>query len=171
MDAKYIALFLGGGLIAGMGPATAEKIAAKFGDGCFDVLENHPEKLAQLPRVSIKMARKICANYQTVKHLREVLLFLYQFDLGHVLADKIYRHYGDATIVVVKKNPYALTETIDGVGFLTVSGACHHPATPIRSITIGTPNWRTPPSGFGIYTHFTGLGLYQPPLILSHNSR
>lgn len=111
--------FLGGGLLPGVGPATAKKIVKKFGLDTIAVIEMRPRELAQVKGISVQRAESIAANYMAVREMQSVMMWLYRFEISLNLSLKIYQQYGKDTIATVTKNPYILIETIDGVGFLT----------------------------------------------------
>jgi exodeoxyribonuclease V alpha subunit len=117
-DSKVIA-FLGGGLVAGVGPATAKKIVDRFGKETLSVMENDPMRLAEIRGISASKALKIGGSYAEIRGMQSVIMWLSKFEMGLNTAIKIYKHYGDAAIEIISKNPYALIETIDGIGFLT----------------------------------------------------
>ena len=123
-EGKVIA-FLGGGLIQGVGPATAKKIVACFGTEALDILETNPSALSKVRGISHGKALKIGESYAEIKDMQAAIMWLYKFELGLNTAIKIYKYYGDATIEAVAKNPYSLIETIDGVGFLTADKMAH----------------------------------------------
>ena len=109
--------FLGGGLLPGVGPATAKKIVKKFGLDTIAVIEMRPRELAQVKGISVQRAQSIAANYMAVREMQSVMMWLYRFEISLNLSLKIYQQYGKDTIATVTKNPYILIETIDGVGF------------------------------------------------------
>lgn len=117
-ESKILA-FLGGGLLPGVGPATAKKIVQKFGLRALEVLASSPAELAQVHGISRTKANTICQNYREISAMQSVMMWLYKFDISLNLALKIYKHYGADTIQTVAKNPYVLIETIDGIGFTT----------------------------------------------------
>lgn len=114
-----ILAFLGGGLIPGVGPATAKKIVKVFGLETLTVLQDRPHELVRVKGISPVKANTIGANYRQVSQMQAAMMWLYRFDISLNLALKIYQHYGADTVAAVAKNPYALIETIDGVGFKT----------------------------------------------------
>jgi exodeoxyribonuclease V alpha subunit len=118
-DEQKIAAFIGGGLIPGVGPATAQKIVKKFGRGTLDILENNPGKLSSVRGISRDKAQRIGAGYREISAMQEAVLYFCKFEISLNMAVKIYRQYGAAAVSAVSKNPYALIETVDGVGFLT----------------------------------------------------
>lgn len=117
-EAKLLA-FLGGGLIAGVGPATARKIIKHFGMQTMEILRNNPAELAQVKGISPARAKSIGENYLAVHEMQSVMMWLQRFEISLNLSLKIYQQYGKDTVATVAKNPYVLIETIDGVGFIT----------------------------------------------------
>lgn len=114
-----ILAFLGGGLLKGVGPATAKKIVKKFGMDTIAVIETRPQDLTQIRGISPQKAQSIAENYMAVREMQSVMMWLYRFEISLNLSLKIYQQYGKDTIATVAKNPYVLIETIDGVGFTT----------------------------------------------------
>ncbi len=114
-----ILAFLGGGLLKGVGPATARKIVKKFGMETIAVIETRPQDLTQIRGISPQKAQSIADNYMAVREMQSVMMWLYRFEISLNLSLKIYQQYGKDTIATVAKNPYVLIETIDGVGFTT----------------------------------------------------
>ena len=114
-----IAVFLGSGLIEGIGPVTAQRIVKKFGKGAIGVIEREPETLATVKGISERKAKLIGERYGAIKEMQAAIVYLQKFDISMNMAIRIYNHYRDRTIERVQTNPYALIETIDGIGFLT----------------------------------------------------
>lgn len=117
-EAKLLA-FLGGGLITGVGPATARKIIKHFGMQTMEILRNNPAELAQVKGISPARAKSIGENYLAVHEMQSVMMWLQRFEISLNLSLKIYQQYGKDTVATIAKNPYVLIETIDGVGFIT----------------------------------------------------
>lgn len=111
--------YLASGVIKGVGPAMAERIVAKFGDETIDVLDNDPERLREVPGIGPKKALSIRTSWEEQSGARDVMLFLQNYGIGAGYAIRIYRHYGNAAIEVLKENPYRLAIDIFGIGFLT----------------------------------------------------
>lgn len=112
--------YLGSGAVKGVGPALAARIVKKFGDDTFRIIEEEPERLAEVKGVSEKKAREIAVQMEEKKDLREALVYLQQFGITNALAVKIYDTYGSTLYGIMKENPYKLAEDINGVGFKTV---------------------------------------------------
>lgn len=118
-DTVYgIKKYLGSGLIKGVGPATAEKIVNKFGEETPDVIENHPERLKEIPRLGQKTIDILVQSWNEQKHMFDIMVFLKSFDISTMYAVKIYKLYGNNAIEILKENPYRLITDIDGIGFV-----------------------------------------------------
>lgn len=111
--------YLSSGLIYGIGPVTAKKIVDEFGTDTLAVLEFNPIKLSKIRGISKQKAIEISNNYNEMKEMQNVIMFLQSHYISTNLAIKIYNVYKKKTIEIVKNNPYQLIEDIDGVGFAT----------------------------------------------------
>lgn len=111
--------YLGSGLIKGVGPVTAKRIVAEFGEKALDVLDRAPEKLARVNGIGKGRMEMIMAGWKARTAARDTMLFLYSVGVGSALAEKIHRRYGGRTIEMIRENPYRLAEEVWGVGFLT----------------------------------------------------
>ena len=114
-----IKVFLGSGLIEGIGPVIAGRIVKMFGAGSLAVIEREPEKLEQVKGISARKAKIIGERYSEIKEMQVAIVYLQKFEISMNMAIRIYNYYKDRTIERVQTNPYALIETIDGIGFLT----------------------------------------------------
>lgn len=115
--AKAIERYLGSGAIKGVGPAMAKKIVKLFGDDTFRIIEQEPERLAEVKGISERIAREIAAQLTEKRELRDVMLFLQQYGISNTLAIKIYNTYGMSIYGVMRENPYRLAEDVEGIGF------------------------------------------------------
>ncbi|MBW2602254.1 MAG: ATP-dependent RecD-like DNA helicase [Deltaproteobacteria bacterium] len=111
--------YLGSGLIKGIGPVMAKRIAKKFGKETLDIIENEIEKLAEIDGIGKKRIGMIKTAWDTQKDIRQVMLFLQTHGVSSGYATKIFKQYGQASIQVVKENPYRLATDIFGIGFIT----------------------------------------------------
>ena len=111
--------YLGSGLIKGIGPIMAKRIVKKFGKETLDVIENEIEKLAEVDGIGKKRIGMIKKAWDEQKEIREVMLFLQTHDVSSGYATKIFKHYGNRSIQVVKENPYRPATDIFGIGFVT----------------------------------------------------
>ncbi|MBR1771945.1 MAG: ATP-dependent RecD-like DNA helicase [Lachnospiraceae bacterium] len=116
-DSASMERYLGSGAIKGVGPALAARIVKKFGDDTFRIIEEEPERLAEIKGISKRKAQEIGVQMEEKKDLREALVYLQQFGISNTLAVKIYNTYGMELYGVMKENPYRLAEDISGVGF------------------------------------------------------
>lgn len=114
---KGIERFLGGGLIKGVGKVTAQKIVAKFGLEALEIIEKTPERLAEIPGISVKKALKIAAGLEKYAAIQRIMVFLQGIGISPAYALKIHRVYGDQAINVVSENPYQLADDVLGIGF------------------------------------------------------
>jgi exodeoxyribonuclease V alpha subunit len=114
-----ITKYLGSGLIKGIGPVMAKRIVKQFSKETLDVIENDIEKLAEIDGIGKKRIGMIKNAWQDQKEIREVMLFLQTHDVSSGYATKIFKHYGNRSIQVVKENPYRLATDIFGIGFVT----------------------------------------------------
>ncbi|MGP3971478.1 SF1B family DNA helicase RecD2 [Streptomyces sp. 6N223] len=111
--------YLGSGLIKGIGPKTAERIVDHFGLETLDVIEAEPKRLIEVPGLGPKRTALIAAAWEEQKAIKEVMVFLQGVEVSTSIAVRIYKKYGDASISVVKNQPYRLAAEVWGIGFLT----------------------------------------------------
>ena len=111
--------YLGSGMIKGIGPRLAERIVGRFKEETFDVIEQTPERLLEVPGIGLDRTQRITAAWQEQKQVKEIMVFLHGHGVSTNLAVKIYKTYGDAALETVQKNPYQLERDIYGVGFKT----------------------------------------------------
>ena len=114
--------YLGSGAIKGIGPALAKRIIKYFGEDTFRIMEEEPERLAEIKGISMRKAREIAEQMEEKKDLRDALVYLQQFGISNTLAIKIYDTYGLQLYGIMKENPYRLAEDIHGVGFKIADG-------------------------------------------------
>lgn len=116
-DSASMERYLGSGAIKGIGPALAARIVKKFGDDTFRVIEEEPERLAEVKGISLQKAQEIGMQMEEKKDFRDALVYLQQYGISNTLAVRIYNKYGMGLYGVLKENPYRLAEDIHGVGF------------------------------------------------------
>jgi exodeoxyribonuclease V alpha subunit len=114
---EAIERYLGSGAIKGVGTALAARIVKKFKKDTFRIIEEEPERLAEVKGISEKMAREIARQFDDKRDMRNAMLFLQQYGISTTLAVKIYKEYGARMYQIVKENPYKLAEDISGIGF------------------------------------------------------
>ncbi|MER6612593.1 SF1B family DNA helicase RecD2 [Streptomyces xantholiticus] len=111
--------YLGSGLIKGIGPKIAERIVDHFGTDTLDVIEQEPKRLIEVPGLGPKRTKMIGAAWEEQKAIKEVMVFLQGVGVSTSIAVRIYKKYEDASISVVKNQPYRLAADVWGIGFLT----------------------------------------------------
>jgi len=111
--------YLGSGLIKGIGPRIAERIVDHFGTGTLEVIESEPTRLVEVPGLGPKRTKLIAGAWEEQKAIKEVMVFLQGVGVSTSIAVRIYKNYGDASISVVKNQPYRLAADVWGIGFLT----------------------------------------------------
>jgi exodeoxyribonuclease V alpha subunit len=114
-----ISKYLGSGLVKGIGPVMAERIVKQFGKQTLDIIEGQIERLAEVDGIGKKRIGMIRKAWDDQKEIREVMLFLQSHGISAAYASKIYKHYGDRSIGIVRENPYRLAMDIFGIGFIT----------------------------------------------------
>ncbi len=118
-DEAAMEKYLGSGAIKGIGQALASRIVAKFGKDTFRMIEEEPERLAEVRGISERSAMAIAAQIIEKREVRSAVIFLQQYGMSFRMAAKIYREYGNRLYTVIRENPYRLSEDIEGVGFKT----------------------------------------------------
>jgi exodeoxyribonuclease V alpha subunit len=111
--------YLASGQIRGIGSFCADKMIELFGDEVFDIIENEPKRLLEIPGIGPKRLDMITSSWAEQKAVRDIMLFLQMHGVGTARAMKIYRRYRERAIAIVSENPYRLCLDIDGVGFQT----------------------------------------------------
>lgn len=116
-DTYGIERYLGSGAIRGIGAALAARIVRKFGDDTLRIVEEEPERLAEVKGISEKKAREIAAQVSEKAEMRKVMIFLQKYGISLNLGAKIYQKYKESVYTILQENPYRLAEDISGVGF------------------------------------------------------
>ena len=111
--------YLGSGMIRGIGPHFAAQLVRTFGAEVFEVIENDPERLRELPGIGPKRQSQVVAAWAEQKAVREIMVFLQSHGVGSARAVRIYRLYGDRAVDRVRENPYRLALDVRGIGFRT----------------------------------------------------
>lgn len=111
--------YLGSGLIKGIGPVMADRITTHFGVDTLDIIEKEPRRLVEVPGLGPKRTKMIAAAWEEQKAIKEVMVFLQGVGVSTSIAVRIYKKYADASISIVKNEPYRLAADVWGIGFLT----------------------------------------------------
>lgn len=118
-DEMAIERYLGSGAIKGIGIALAARIVRRFKSDTFRIIEEEPERLAEVKGISAKKAMEIADQVNSKRDLRQAMIFLQQYGINTNLAVKIYNTYGQEIYSILKENPYRMADDIDGIGFKT----------------------------------------------------
>ena len=106
-DTAAIERYLASGAIKGIRIKTARKIVAQFGEDTFDVIENHPDWLAQIPGITPKRAREMSEEFKKQSDMRSTVMFFREY-FGPEITMRIYKRFGSDSVAVAKDNPYCL---------------------------------------------------------------
>jgi exodeoxyribonuclease V alpha subunit len=117
--AAGIQKYLGSGLIKGIGPVMAERMVTHFGVDIMHIIEDEPGRLIEVDGLGPKRTAMIAAAWAEQKAIKEVMIFLQGVGVSTSLAVRIYKKYGDASVSVVRSEPYRLAADVWGIGFKT----------------------------------------------------
>ena len=116
-DSAALERYLGSGAIKGVGAALAARIVRHFQTDTLRIIQEEPERLAEVKGISERKAREIAAQVAEKAEMQNAMIFLSQYGISLALGAKIYHQYGDGLYRILKENPYKLAEDIQGVGF------------------------------------------------------
>lgn len=116
-DVVSIERYLGSGAVKGVGAALAARIVKRFGTDTYRIIEEEPERLAEVKGISERKAREIAVSVYEKRDAREAMTFLQKYGISNTLAIRIYEYYGTNLYGVIKENPYQMAEDIHGIGF------------------------------------------------------
>ena len=102
-DIDSMERYLGSGAIKGIGPALAKRITKKFKMDTFRVIEEEPERLAEVKGISEKKARAIAVEFSEKQEMRQAMMFLSGYGINNNLAVKIYKEYGDHLYTIIQE--------------------------------------------------------------------
>ena len=115
-DAAGMLRFLAGGIVKGVREATAQKIVEKFSAETFNVIENEPERLAEIKGISKSKAKKISSEFKMQFAARDVMNGLAELGLNQQEAFQAYNLYKSYALDIIKENPYAFVSQ-NGISF------------------------------------------------------
>ena len=118
-DMVSVERYLGSGIIKGVGEALAKRIIKKFKMDSLRIIEEEPERLAEVKGISERKAREIAVSYNEKKEMQDAIIFLTGYGISINLAVKIFNEYGQEMYKIIRSNPYKIAEDISGVGFKT----------------------------------------------------
>lgn len=118
-DELSLKKYLGSGAIKGLGAVLANRIVDKFGEDTLRIVEEEPERLAEIRGITIRKAMDICEQVEEKKDMRDVMIFLQGYGISPTLSTKIFNNYGTRVYDIIKTNPYQLADDVTGIGFKT----------------------------------------------------
>lgn len=118
-DTESMERYLGSGAIKGIGETMARRIVKKFGKDTFRIIEDEPERLAEIKGISEKKARDIAIQLTDKKEMRDAFVFMSGYGITGNMSVRIYEKYGAQVYRILKENPYKLADDIEGIGFKT----------------------------------------------------
>ena len=116
-DAQSMERYLASGAIKGIGVALAARIVRRFKGDTFRIMEEEPERLAEVKGISERMAMDISTQMMEKRDLRDAMIFLEQYGIHTNLAVRIYQQYGPMIYSVIRENPYRMADEVPGIGF------------------------------------------------------
>ena len=118
-DVAAVERYLGSGAIKGIGASLAGRIVQKFKEDTFRIMEEEPERLAEIKGISRRKAQEIAVQVEDKRDMRKAMIYLQKYGVSTALAVKIYQFYGSKLYQILEENPYQLADNISGVGFKT----------------------------------------------------
>ncbi len=115
-DTHAMLRYLSSHAVKGVGPVIAAKIVSRYGADSFEVIENHPEWLADIPGISLKKAAAISEAFREQSGVRSVMMFCHDF-FGTATTTRVYRRFGAGAVGMIRENPYCLCDAALGIGF------------------------------------------------------
>ena len=118
-DSFAVERYLASGTIKGIGPVTAAKIVSRFGEDTYRIIEEEPERLAEIKGISENKARDIAAQLEAQSSVRAAMIFLQQYGISIKTGTRIYQYYKEDVYEIIRTNPYQLASDVNGIGFMT----------------------------------------------------
>ena len=108
----HILAYLASGIIEGIGPKMAKRLVDHFDDQTLDIIENHPERLMEIPGIGEQKAAHIIGSWQTHRALNHLVAFLQENNIPVSYGVKILGVYGGNAISCLQSNPYQVARDI-----------------------------------------------------------
>ena len=124
-DVYSLERYLASGAIKGIGPKMAHKIVGKFKEDTFRIIEEEPERLAEIKGISERKAQEIYKQFHDKQDMRQATMFLAKYGISSTYAIKIYNQYGSRLYDIIRENPYQLADDITGIGFKLADDIAH----------------------------------------------
>jgi exodeoxyribonuclease V alpha subunit len=126
--------YLGSGMVRGIGPRFAKKLVGTFGEGVFEIIEHHPERLLEFEGIGPKRQERVTQAWAEQQVVREIMMFLQSHGVDTARAVRIYKTYGEQAVERVRENPYRLALDIHGIGFRTADAIAQRLGIPQDSL-------------------------------------
>jgi exodeoxyribonuclease V alpha subunit len=125
--------YLASGAVKGIGPKTAARLVAHFGVETLNVIENDPARLTELSGIGRAKAETIAASFASQQGIRTLMLFLENYGVSPAYAARIYKYYGEASVSIIRENPYRMADEMVGIGFKTADKIARQMGTDMHS--------------------------------------
>ena len=102
--------YLSGRIIKGIGPRTAARIVEKFGDKTLLIMEQEPQRLAEVSGISAAKAKLIGEEFKLRVGMRQLMEFFTAHQLPAELALQVYKLYGEQAVELLYDDPYLLMD-------------------------------------------------------------
>lgn len=113
-DSQAMERYLASGAVKGIGAALAARIVRRFKEDTLRIMEEEPERLAEVKGISLRKAQEISDQIVEKSDMRKAMMFLQQYGISLALGGKIYKQYGPQMYHVLKENPYQMAEDVEG---------------------------------------------------------
>ena len=100
--------YLSSGALPYIGPSTAKKIVAEFGDDTLTVIADSPQQLCEIRGITPDKAEAISKEFKRMYGVREVVAWAAGFGLSAQNAVDLYRSFGANAVTILQDNPYLL---------------------------------------------------------------
>jgi exodeoxyribonuclease V alpha subunit len=127
--------YLSSGIVKGIGCHFAKQLVNAFGNSVFDVIDNEPHRMLELPGIGPKRVEAVKEAWKEQRSVRDIMVFLQTHGVGAGRAVKIYKMYGESSIVTIKQNPYVLSRDVSGIGFKIADSIAMSVGIPKDSVT------------------------------------
>lgn len=133
-DEESIIKYLSSGIISGIREATAKKLIDHFGLDVLQIMLTQPSKLAEIKGISKEKAKKIGEQFAEIQSMQNIVMFLQQYGISATTAVKVHNSLGANSVELIKKNPYILSDMVDGISFKTSDTIAFNMGLPKNSI-------------------------------------
>lgn len=133
-DEEAILKYLGSGIVQGIREATANKLVEHFGCDVLNIMLQEPERLSEIKGISKEKARKIGAAFAQLQSMQNIVMFLQQYGITANMAVKVHNSLGADSVDMIKKNPYILSDMVDGISFKTADSIAFNMGLPKNSL-------------------------------------